>query len=334
MRKILAVVLSAILAVLMMAGCSQSVTTQEDKKVDTRQTTGETTKKEDTQVKKKYKIGLSVQAMSNEFIKQMAEAVQEKAGEMGIELITMDSELNIEKQLNQVDNLIAEKVDAIILNVVDFQGSSPAVDKVKSAGIPLVEVITFTSNENYDVFVGTDPTQSGRMMGDFLLKALNGKGNVLLLQGPIGHSAEITRGQGFKESLLDKAPDVKLLAQQTGNWNRDEAMRITEDWLQRFPEIDAIAAENDEMAMGALQAIEAAGRKDILIIGIDGIPDALKAVKEGRLAASILDNGALEGKRALEVAVGLLEGQKFQKKELLDYEFIDKNNVDKYYKGK
>lgn len=325
MKKFLALVLSTILAVSILAGCSQTAS---------KQIANEATKKEDTQTKKKYKIGLSAQALSNEFIKDMAEAVQKKADEMGVELITMDSELNIEKQLNQVDNLIAQKVDAMILNVVDFQGSSPAVDKIKSAGIPLVEVITFTSNENYDVFVGTDPTQSGEMMGDFLLKALNGKGNVLLLQGPIGHSAEITRGAGFKTALLDKAPDVKLLAQQTGNWNRDEGMRITEDWLQRFPEIDAIAAENDEMAMGALQSIEAAGRKDILVIGIDGIPDALKAVKEGRMAASILDNAPVEGARALEVAVGLLEGKTFQKKELLDYVFIDKSNVDQYYKEK
>lgn len=332
MKKYLAVILSTLLAVLMLAGCSQTVSNQGDKREETKQVTNEATRNEETQTKKKYKIGLSIQAMSNEFIKTMAEAVKEKADEMGVELITMDSELNIEKQLNHVDNLIAQKVDAMILNVVDFQGSSPAVDKVKSAGIPLVEVITFTSNENYDVFVGTDPTQSGEMMGDFLLKTLNGKGNVLLLQGPIGHSAEITRGEGFKTALLDKAPDVKLLAQQTGNWNRDEGMRITEDWLQRFPEIDAIAAENDEMAMGALQAIEAAGRKEILVVGIDGIPDALKAVKDGRLAATILDNAGLEGKRAMEVAVGLLEGKTFQKKELLDYEFVNKDNIDQYYK--
>lgn len=279
----------------------------------------------------KYRIGAATQGLSHEFIKALVEAMQEKADELNVELIVMDSQDQIENQLNQVDNLVSQNVDAIILNAVDFVGSSPAVDRVKEAGIPLVEAITFTQNDNYDVFVGTDPEQSGVMMGQILADLLGGKGNVALLQGQIGHSAEITRGNGLKISLFDAYPDVKLVTQQTANWNRDEAMSITEDWLQRFPEINAIAAQNDEMAMGALQAVEAAGRTDIFIVGIDGIPDALKAVKEGRLAATVLDNVTEEGKRAVEVAVGLIEGQRFQKKELVDYIPITKDNVDQYY---
>ncbi|SDE10469.1 inositol transport system substrate-binding protein [Paenibacillus sp. UNCCL117] len=280
----------------------------------------------------KYRIGVAAQGLSHEFIKSLVESMKQKAGELNVELLVMDSQDKIEEQLNQVDNLISQKVDAIILNAVDMVGSSPAVDKVKQAGIPLVEAITFTKNENYDVFVGTDPEQSGIMMGEILAKQLNGKGNVALLQGQIGHSAEITRGAGLKKALFDKYPDVKLVTQQTANWNRDEAMRITEDWLQRFPQIQAIAAQNDEMAMGALQAVEASGRKDIIIVGIDGINDALKAVKEGRMAATVLDNVTAEGKRAVEVAVGLIKGEKFQKKELVDYVPVNKDNVGNYYK--
>ncbi|WP_052476239.1 substrate-binding domain-containing protein [Cohnella kolymensis] len=278
----------------------------------------------------KYKIGVAAQGLSHEFIKALIESMQSKADELAVELVVMDSQDKIETQLSQVDTLVAQKVDALILNSVDFVGSGPAVDKAKEAGIPVVEVITFTKNENYDVFVGTDPKQSGIMMGEFLAKALNGKGNVALLQGQIGHSAEITRGAGLKESLFDKYSDVKLVTEQTANWNRDEALRITEDWLQRFPELNAIAAQNDEMAMGALQAVEAAGRKDVIVAGIDGIPDALNAVKDGRLGSTILDNVTAEGKRAVEVAVGLIKGEKFDKKELVDYVPIDKSNVDQY----
>jgi ABC-type sugar transport system substrate-binding protein len=282
--------------------------------------------------KPKYRIGTATQGLSHEFIKALVESMQEKADELNVELIVMDSQDQIENQLNQVDNLISQKVDAIILNAVDFVGSSPAVERIKAAGIPLVEAITFTQNEDYDVFVGTDPEQSGIMMGELLAEFLDGKGNVALLQGQIGHSAEITRGAGLQKALFDKYPDVKLITQQTANWNRDEAMSITEDWLQRFPEINAIAAQNDEMAMGALQAVEAAGRTDIIVVGIDGIPDAMKAVKEGRLAATVLDNVTEEGKRAVEVAVGLIEGKTFEKKELVDYIPITKDNVDQYYK--
>ncbi|MBN2979958.1 MULTISPECIES: substrate-binding domain-containing protein [Cohnella] len=279
---------------------------------------------------KEYRIGVAAQGLSHEFIKSLVESMQEKADELNVELLVMDSQDKIEEQLNQVDNLISQKVDAIILNAVDMVGSSPAVDRVKEAGIPLVEAITFTENENYDVFVGTDPEQSGVMMGEILAELLDGKGNVALLQGQIGHSAEITRGAGLQKALFDKYPDVKLVTEQTANWNRDEAMSITEDWLQRFPELNAIAAQNDEMAMGALQAVEAAGRTDILVVGIDGIADALKAVKEGRMAATVLDNVTEEGKRAIEVAVGLIEGEKFEKKELVDYVPINKDNVDQY----
>ncbi|MFC0329030.1 substrate-binding domain-containing protein [Paenibacillus sepulcri] len=277
-----------------------------------------------------YKIGVAAQGLSHEFIKSLVESMQEKADELKVELVVMDSQDKIEEQLNQVDTLVSQKVDAVILNAVDLVGSSPAVDKVKDAGIPLVEVITFTENESYDVFVGTDPKQSGVMMGEILADKLGGKGNVALLQGQIGHSAEITRGAGLKEALFDKYPDVKLLSEQTANWNRDEAMSITEDWLQRFPEINAIAAQNDEMAMGALQAVEASGRKDIIVVGIDGIADALKAVQEERLTATVLDNVTEEGKRSVEVAVGLIKGEKFEKKELVDYVPIKKDNVDEY----
>ncbi|WP_372630144.1 substrate-binding domain-containing protein [Cohnella sp.] len=279
---------------------------------------------------KGYKIGVAAQGLSHEFIKSLVESMQEKAGELNVELVVMDSQDKIEEQLNQVDTLVAQKVDAVILNAVDLVGSSPAVDKVKKAGIPLVEVITYTENENYDVFVGTDPKQSGVMMGEILADKLGGKGNVALLQGQIGHSAEITRGAGLQEALFDKYSDVKKITEQTANWNRDEAMSITEDWLQRFPEISAIAAQNDEMAMGALQAVEAAGRSDIIVVGIDGIADAMKAVKEGRLAATVLDNVTAEGKRAVEVAVGLIKGEKFEKKELVDYVPITGDNIGQY----
>ncbi|MCC3374652.1 substrate-binding domain-containing protein [Cohnella sp. REN36] len=282
---------------------------------------------------KAYKIGVAAQGLSHEFIKSLVESMQEKAKELNVELLVMDSQDKIEEQLNQVDTLISQKVDAIILNAVDMVGSSPAVDRIKEAKIPLVEAITYTKNENYDVFVGTDPEQSGVMMGELLADMLGGKGNVALLQGQIGHSAEITRGVGLQKALFDKYPDTKLVTQQTANWNRDEAMRITEDWLQRFPDLNAIAAQNDEMAMGALQAVEAAGRKDVLVVGIDGIADALKGVKEGRMAATVLDNVTSEGKRAVEVAVGLIKGEKFEKKELVDYVKITKDNVGEYYGG-
>lgn len=280
---------------------------------------------------KKYRIGMASQGLSHEFIKSLVESMQEKADELGVELVVMDSQDKIEEQLNQVDNLISQKVDAIVLNAVDMVGSSPAADKAMEAGIPLVQAITFTSNESYDVFVGTDPEQSGIMMGEILAEALDGKGNVALLQGQIGHSAEITRGAGLQKSLFDQYPDIVKLTEQTANWNRDEAMSITEDWLQRFPEINAIAAQNDEMAMGALQAVEAAGRTDIIVVGIDGINDALKAVKEGRMTATILDNVTDEGKRAVEVAVGLINGEKFEKKELVDYVPVTQENVDQFY---
>lgn len=273
-------------------------------------------------------IGLSM-SEDTQFLVNVRKAAEKKAKELGVKLVPMSGQSKVEKQVNDVESLIAQKVSAIILNPLDKAGLGNAVDKVKAAGIPLVEVNTFTTNDKYDVYVGSDEENAGKIQGDYVKETLGAKGNVCILYGVMGHSGQIGRYAGFKKSLLDANPNWKVLADVTGNWNRDEGLRITEDWLQKYGDkITLIEAQNDEMALGALQAVEAAKKQDkIKVVGIDAEPDALKAVQEGRLALTVFQDSFGQGQKSVEVAVGLVQGKTFNKQEMIPFQKVTKDNA-------
>ncbi len=270
---------------------------------------------------KEWTIGISTQAWKHEFLKNMVNALNKVDEEMpNVKLIIVDSEDSVEKQLNDVDTLIAQKVDGIILNANSVEGSSPAVDAAKTAGIPLVELVSLTENENYLTFVGTDVKASGMMAGEIAAEITEGKGKVLELQGIMGHSAQINRGAGIAEAL-EKYPDMTLVESQSGEFTKDKAMSVTEAWLTKYPagEIDVIIAHNDGMALGAMNACISANRPEIKIIGIDGDYEALQAVVDGTMAATVVDYVEEESKLAVEEMVSILEGNTPKGKILSEY---------------
>lgn len=270
---------------------------------------------------KVWTIGVSTQAWKHEFLKNMVNALNKVDEDMpNVKLIIVDSEDSVEKQLNDVDTLIAQKVDGIILNADSVEGSSPAVDAAKTAGIPLVELVSLTENENYLTFVGTDVKASGMMAGEIAAEITEGKGKVLELQGVMGHSAQINRGAGIAEALA-KYPDMTLVESQSGEFTKDKAMAVTEAWLTKYPagEIDVIVAHNDGMALGAMNACISANRPEIKIIGIDGDFEALQAVVDGTMAATVVDYVEDESKLAVEEMVSILEGNDPKGKILSEY---------------
>lgn len=281
----------------------------------------------------KYVIGVSMSDFT-QFLKNVSDAIERKAETMdNVEVVVFNAQNDIARQLNDVDSLITQQVDAIILNPLDREGLGGSVDLIKEAGIPLVEVNTYTENDAYDVYVGSQEEDAGRIQADFIVRTLGEEGKIVVLHGVMGHSGQIGRFQGLKEGLLDKYPGWELIAEQTGNWKRDEGLRITEDWLQRFPDIDVIASQNDEMAMGALQAVEAEGKlDDILVLGVDATPDAIAAVKEGKLAVTVFQDSQGQGEGALEVAVGLLEGKTYDKQFIIPYVEVNPENADEFAK--
>lgn len=268
-----------------------------------------------------YRIGVSTQAWKYEFIKNMVNALNALDDEMdNIELILVDSEDSVEKQLSDVDTMIAQKVDGILLNCLSLEGSSAAVEACKTAGIPLVEFISYTENEDYATFVGTDVKSSGIMAMDLAAEAIGESGRVFELQGIVGHTAQINRGAGIAEAL-ENYPDIELVETQSGEFDKNKSMEVVDAWLAKYPagEIDAIVAHNDQMALGAMNACKAANRTEIKIVGIDGDGEALQAVIDGEMAGTVLDYCEEECRLAVEEMVSILDGNEPKKEILADY---------------
>jgi inositol transport system substrate-binding protein len=274
-------------------------------------------------------LGLSMSAHT-QFLENVTDAALAQAEERGVEIISMNGNDDIDTQINDVESLITRGVDAIILNPLDRAGLGRSVDNVKAAGIPLVEVNTFTNNDKYDVYVGSDEVVAGKTQGDWVAKNMGDSGNICILYGVMGHSGQIGRFEGVKQSLLDQYPGWTLLADMTGEWKRSEGLRITEDWIQTYGnEIDVIAAQNDEMALGALQAVQEAGL-DIAVLGIDATPDAIQSVIDGGLKLTVFQNSKAQGSEAVNVAIGLVNGETYPKIYDIPYEEVTTENAQVY----
>jgi inositol transport system substrate-binding protein len=282
--------------------------------------------------KKEIVIGVSLLNVANEFIVNIKESIESKAKKLKVRIIVNDAERSAEKQVQQVESFIAQKVNAIILNPCEVEGSSPAVDKAIKAKIPIININSETRSVP-TAFVGSRDEESAEIAMNFIAKRLNGKGNILMMHGYPGQAAEIKRTKGAK-STLKKYPGLQLIAEQTANWSREDAMALMENWLQAYKgKINAVFAQNDEMGMGALKALESAGVKDkIVLVSVDAIADALKAVKDGRLDATVFQDAKGQGAMAVETAVKIIKRQSYQKQVFIPFVLITKENVDKYLK--
>lgn len=281
---------------------------------------------------KKLVVGATMLSMQNEFIVNVSDEMEAKAKELGVELITVDAERSALKQVEQVESFIAQGVDAIIMNPCEVAASSPAVKLAMDAHIPIINVNSETSAKP-TAFVGSDDTESARIAMKYLADKLGGKGNVLIMHGFMGQAAQIKRDVGAKE-ILKANPGIKLLAEQTGEWDRAKAMSLMENWIQSYgSKINAVFAHNDEMGMGAVKALEAAGLKDkVIVVSVDAIPDALQSVKKGALNATIFQNAQEQGGKAIETAVKAARKEQFEKEVLIPFQLVTKENVGKYLK--
>ena len=270
-------------------------------------------------------------AGSNTFGTALRKAAETKAQEIGIKMDYFNANGDIATQLTQIESAISNKYDAIILQSTDATGVNDAVDNIKAAGIPLVVVNMMCSNDAYDVYVGSNDVEAGRLQGEWLLEKTGGEAKIGLLLVYMGCSTQIERFQGLKEAFLDKAPDAEIVIQADGKAQRDEGMRIMEDWLLAYPEIDVIAAQNDSMALGAMQAILAANKKDdIIIAGVDADPDAVQAIIDGTFDMTVFQDANGQGSTAVETAVGLIQGKQYEKRIDIPFISVDITNAADY----
>ncbi len=280
--------------------------------------------------RKQAVIGVSLLNLSSEFIVMLHSAMETRARELEVRLIVQDAQRSAERQVQQVENFLAQKVDAIILNPCEQEASSPAVEKALAAGVPVVNVNSETKSVP-TAFVGSRDEESAHLAMQYIADRLQGRGNVVMMHGFMGQTAQIKRDQGARE-VLARHPGLTLLAEQTAEWDRAKAMSLMENWLQSYgSRIYAVFAQNDEMAMGALLAWEQAGSKERgVLVGIDAIADALQAVKDGRLDATVFQDARGQGSAAVETACKIIWRQPYEKQVFLPFQLVTRGNIDRY----
>ncbi|VBB07256.1 Hypothetical protein LUCI_2500 [Lucifera butyrica] len=285
-------------------------------------------------VKPKKTIGVLLCDFSDQFQTYMLDGMKQAAEKLkgdNIDVVYMDAKYDSSKQMSQMENLIAQKVDVIVVMPVDSEAAKPMVAEAVKAKIPVISVNRPLANQDQAVsYVGSDSVYSGELEAQKMADLLGGKGDIVVLEGTYGHQPQIERKQGY-DNILKKYPGIKVVASQTGEWYRDKGMKVMENWLQSNMHIDGVLAENDEMALGALKAIEDAGMLGkIKVGGIDATPEALKYVKEGKLDFTVFQDAKGQGRTAIEVAAKVAKGEKVDKKIIIPYELVPKEKVDEY----
>ena len=260
----------------------------------------------------KIKIGVTVYDMSS-FITQGKEGMVAFAKANNIQLLWNSAGGDVATQASQVEQLINQKVKGIIIVPVQADSLSPQVKAAKAAKIPVFAVnTTLKDSRGLTSSVLPDDVAAGAQEMEQMAKHLGGKGNIVILQGPLGSSPELNRTKGIMK-VLAKYPNIKVLAKDTANWKRDEAVNKVKNWLSSFGDtLNGIVAENDDMGLGAVQALKEANKK-LPVVGIDGIQDGLAAVAAGDFIGSSLQHGRVELAAGLAVALMVAKGQKVKK---------------------
>lgn len=260
--------------------------------------------------KKTYRVGAAAYGLRGEYMKLWATALERHpAVKSGLVSLTVfDGRYDASVQQSQFETMSSQRYDAILFVPIDIQAGAAAVATAHAAGIPVIGSNTRVNSDLLTAYIGSNDVISGYMEAKAVIDKMGGKGNVVIIEGPIGQSAQIERREGNLKALKEH-PDVKVLEMKTANWSRAEALALMENWLTAHPgQIQGVIGQNDEMALGAVQAIKAAGLdpKSFAIAGIDGVSDAITAVKNGEMDLSILQDAVSQAQGALDIALGHL----------------------------
>lgn len=318
MKKLFVIILAIIISTLIAVGCSK-------------QTSSSMKNTENLNVSQKFIVGYANLDDTDVVCINRKKAVMRYAQtDSGIEIHFVDAKGNINKQLDQMDDFIAQKVNAIIVLAVDSNEIVPGVKKANAAGIPVIALGNQINAGDF-TFIGVPNYDAGKMQGEFMRDKLPLNASILYIQGTSGlyHAAE--RWQGFKEALLDKRPDVKLLDSLSGNYDRAEGLKLMENWIKIFAHFDAVIAANDQMALGAVEALKCANRlSGVMISGVDGTKDALQAIKTGEMDQTILQDADGQGRTCFELIQSITRGEKLPKEVMVPFKPVTKDNLSEY----
>ena len=265
-------------------------------------------------------IGLSVSTLNNPFFVSLAEGAEEAAEKAGVKLAVADAGDDSAKQQNDIEDLISRNVSVLIVNPVDSDAVAPAVQNAVSLGIKVISVDRVVNGVDVDCQIASDNVAGAKVATEYLIEQIGEGAKVAELQGVPGASATIDRGAGFHEAA-DEVLDVA--ASQSANFDRAGGMSVMENILQSEPELKGVFAHNDEMALGALQAI-AASKKDIKVVGFDATDDAVNEVKAGKMTATVAQKPELMGETAILTAIKLIAGEEVEKSLPVEVELVTK----------
>jgi ribose transport system substrate-binding protein len=275
-----------------------------------------------------YTLGLSLSTLNNPFFVTLRDGAQAQADAMGVELIVVDAQDDSASEATNIEDLIQRGVSALLINPTDAAAIVPSVQKANDAGIPVFTVDRGADGGVVISHIASDNVAGGAAAAEFLCDALEGSGKVVELEGIAGTSAARDRGQGFNDYMSQECSGVEIIARQTANFNRAEGLTVYENILQAQPEIDGTFAHNDEMILGAIEAAEAAGRADaIIFVGFDAVDDAVQAVRDGKLAATIAQQPALMGQLGVDIALRFLGGEQVGDYIPVDLSLVTPENV-------
>lgn len=280
------------------------------------------------QAQGKITIGVSLPQDDNPFYIAMMRGIRARAGELGWEVVSVSSNEDKLKQINGVQDLVARGVKGVLISPIDATGVNAAYDAAAAGKVPIVSVARGSTSPNQTLHVAMDEKQIGRDIAEWTARSIGGKGKVAMLLGPSGAPTFRNLAEGYTE-VMGKYPDIRVVFRNDGPLTRERGLKNTEDVLVANPDLAAIYTANDDVALGATQAVLAASRKGkTLVTGMNGVPPALRALKDGNLAMTVELNPVLWGRMGVDVLSEYLKGSKVEPRVFIKHVLIDNSNIE------
>ena len=271
------------------------------------------------------RIGLSVSTLNNPFFVTLRDGAQSAADEAGAELIVSDAQNDTAQQQDDIQNFVTQQVNVILVNPVDSDAVVPAIEAANQANIPVIALDRGASGGELATTIASDNVQGGNLAGEELIR-LVGSGSVAQLEGTPGADPARDRGQGFQDAI-DAQSAVEVVASQSANFDRAEGLNVAENILQANPDIAGIFAQNDEMALGAVQALGGSAGDDVKVVGFDATEDALSAIQDGTMNATVAQQPAEIGSLGVENAISVINGESVEENIPVEVKLVTPENV-------
>lgn len=274
------------------------------------------------------RIGLSVSTLNNPFFVTLRDGAQSAADEAGAELIVSDAQNDTAQQQDDIQNFVTQQVNVILVNPVDSDAVVPAIEAANQANIPVIALDRGASGGELATTIASDNVQGGNLAGEELIR-LVGSGSVAQLEGTPGADPARDRGEGFQDAITAQSA-VEVIASQSANFDRAEGLNVAENILQANPDIAGIFAQNDEMALGAVQALGDSAGDDVKVVGFDAIEDALSAIQDGTMNATVAQQPAEIGSLGVENAISVINGESVEENIPVEVQLVTPENVSEF----